>query len=413
MPQDQDVYDWLFAQVRNNRERGPAPARALLEMLGHPEAHFASLRVVGTNGKGSVCAMLEAGLLAAGVRVGLFTSPHLTHFEERVRVGGHEITPGRTAQFVDWAKRHAPDAAFFDLSLGLAAQVFAETGVTLAVMEAGVGGASDATQALNIQLLNIRAEQTGAAGDGSAGVRAVLLTNVALDHTATLGGTVAQIAQDKARAASPGVPLLTTAEGEALEIASAICAELGAPIYTPASHPALFALPRPPRLAGPHQQRNASLALATLRLLGHKDGVQAALDAFWPARLQRLTCGGRTVLLDGAHNPAAARALARAAPPADVLLFGSLPRKDSAATLQELLRAAPLRVLTRPSQEPPHADLDALAARFGGLSEPDAALAFRRALALTPPGGTLLVAGSLYLAGTLMEGELAGCLAQT
>ena len=413
MSRDQDVYDWLFAQTRNSKERGPAPARALLEKLGDPDHHVASLRVVGTNGKGSVCAMLEAGLLAAGVQVGLFTSPHLTHFEERVRVSGAEITQGRTAQFVDWARRHAPGAAFFDLSLGLAAQVFAESGVTLAVMEAGVGGASDATQALNVQDGGVQTAGDGAAGDGSAGVRAVLLTNVALDHTATLGETVALIAQDKARAASPGVPLLSTAEGEALEVVAAVCAELGTPIYTPASHPALFGLPRPPRLAGPYQEHNASLALATLRLLGYEAGVQAALNAFWPARLQRFLCGGRTVLLDGAHNPAAARALAWAAPPADVLLFGSLPRKDSAATLQELLGAAPLRVLTRPSREPPYADLEALAARFGGVIEPDAALAFRQALALTPAGGTLLVAGSLYLAGTLLEGELAGCVIRT
>ena len=409
MSRDQDVYDWLFSRTRHNRERGSAPARALLDRLGRPETHFASLRVVGTNGKGSVCAMLEAGLLAAGVRTGLFTSPHLTQFEERIRVGGVEISPERTARFVGWARRHAQGAAFFDLSLGLAAQVFAEAGVTLAVMEAGVGGASDATQALNVRAEKGGAAGDSSAGDGSAGVQAVLLTNVALDHTATLGGTVAQIAEDKARAASPGVPLLTTAVGEALEVASAICAELGAPIYTPPSHPALFALPRPPRLAGPHQERNASLALATLRLLGHDSGTEAALDAFWPARLQRFTCAGRTVLLDGAHNPAAARALAQAAPHADVLLFGNLPRKDSTATLQELLGVAPLRVLTHPSQESPHADLETLAARFGGLTEPDAALAFRRALALTPLSGTLLVAGSLYLAGTLLRGALAEC----
>ncbi|XLE12819.1 bifunctional folylpolyglutamate synthase/dihydrofolate synthase [Deinococcus altitudinis] len=382
----EDVYGWLFAQTRQGRERGPAPARRLLDSLGRPDAQFASLRVVGTNGKGSVCAMLEAGLLASGVRAGRFTSPHLTHFEERIRVNGAEISPARTAEFVSWARRYAPDAAFFDLSLGLAAQVFAESGVNLAVMEAGVGGASDATQALS-------------------GVRAVLLTNVALDHTATLGETVAQIAADKARAAAPGVPFLTTAQGGALEVVRAVCQEVGAPLYTPASHPALFDLPRPPRLEGVHQGRNAQLALAALRLLGHDSGIPAALDASWPARLERFTVAGRTVLLDGAHNPAAASALALAVGPggADVLLFGSLPRKDSAATLQELLEVAPVRLLTHPGQEPPYADLQALAARFGGETEPDAETAFRRALKLTPSGGTLLVTGSLYLAGTLLK----------
>ncbi|WP_424951276.1 glutamate ligase domain-containing protein [Deinococcus sp.] len=391
--QTQDLYAWLFAQTRQGRERGPAPARALLNSLGRPDARFASVRVVGTNGKGSVCAMLEAGLMAAGIQVGRFTSPHLTHFEERVRVNGQEITSARTAEFVAWAKKHAPDAAFFDLSLGLAAQVFTESGVELAVMEAGVGGASDATQALN---------------SSPGGVRAVLLTNVALDHTATLGDTVTQIAQDKARAAHPGVPFLTTAEGEALEVVSAVCAELDAPLYTPASHPALFALPLPPRLEGAHQQRNARLALAALRLLGHDSGSRAALDAHWPARLERFTLDGRTVLLDGAHNPAAAAALAQAigAGGADVLLFGSLPRKDSAATLAALLGVAPVRLLTHPSAEPPHANLEALAGRFGGLTEPVPLLAFEQALSLTPVGGTLLVAGSLYLAGRLLAGPL-------
>lgn len=389
MGQTETIYDWLFAQTRQGRERGPAPARRLLDLLGHPDRQFGSLRVVGTNGKGSVCAMLEAGLLAAGVPVGRFTSPHLTQFEERVRVNGQEIAPEQTAAFVAWARQAAPDAAFFDLSLGLAAQAFAEAGVELAVMEAGVGGVSDATQALEA-------------------VHAVLLTNVALDHTATLGESVARIADDKARAARPDVPLLTTAEGEALEIVRAVAAEVGAPLYTPASSPGLFALPRPPRLPGAHQRRNAGLALAALRLLGHEAGIEAALEAHWPARLERFVHQGRTVLLDGAHNPAAAEALAQAvgARGADVLLFGSLPRKDSAATLEALLEVAPRRVLTHPGTEPPHADLAALAARYGGLVEPLAAEAFERALALTPVGGTLLVAGSLYLAGTLLSGAL-------
>ncbi len=385
MVQIPDPYAWLFAQTRQGRERGPAPARALLDALGRPDARFASLRVVGTNGKGSVCAMLEAGLMEAGVRVGRFTSPHLTHFEERIRVQGHEITPQRTAEFVAWARQHAPDAAFFDLSLGLAAQVFAEEGVELAVMEAGVGGASDATQALS-------------------GVRAVLLTNVALDHTATLGDTVEQIARDKAGAARPGAPFLTTAEGEVLEVVQAVCAEREALLYSPHTHPELFDLPRPPRLEGPHQVQNARLAVAALRLLGHETGLSAALNASWPARMQRLSVEGRTVILDGAHNPAAASALASAlgAGGADVLLFGSLPRKDSARVLQALVEVAPVRVLTHPSAEPPFADLEGLGVRFGAVTEPGAVLAFARALSLTPVGGTLLVAGSLHLAGTLL-----------
>ncbi|GGN34453.1 bifunctional folylpolyglutamate synthase/dihydrofolate synthase [Deinococcus daejeonensis] len=371
-------YEWLFARTRAGRERGPGAARALLDALGRPDARFRSVRVVGTNGKGSTCAMLDAGLRAAGVRAGRFTSPHLTHFEERVRVDGDPIPPAETAAFIAWARALGGDAAFFDLTLALAARVFAARGVQVAVMEAGVGGATDATQALE-------------------NVAAVALTNVALDHVGVLGGTVAQIARDKAGAARPGVPLLTTAAGEALDVIAEVAAGVGAPLLTPDTHPDLFALPRPPRLEGPHQARNAALAAATLRTLGYGAGVEGALDATHPGRLERFDVDGRTVLVDGAHNPHAAQALAVAVPRADVLLFGNLARKDTGATLAPLLGVAARRVFTAPGDlaTPPQE----LAAQHGGDAVPDPAQALAHALALTPPGGTLLVAGSLYLAG--------------
>ncbi|WP_369409106.1 glutamate ligase domain-containing protein [Deinococcus arboris] len=382
-------YTWLYARTRAGRARGPEGARALLDSLSRPDRAFTSVRVVGTNGKGSTCAMLEAGLLAAGVRTGRFTSPHLHAYEERIRLGGVNLPPERTAAFITWAQTHAPDAAFFDLTLALACQAFAEGGVEVAVMEAGVGGQSDATQVLER-------------------VSAVALTNVGLDHTATLGETVAAIAHDKAGAAQPGVPLLTTAEGEALTVIEQVAQERGAPLLTPATHPALFALPYPPALAGAHQLQNAALAAATLRTLGFDAGVEAALTAAHPARLERLRVQGKTVLLDGAHNPHATQALARAVPAADVLLFGGLARKDTAATLAPLLAVAPVRVFTAPGDlAAPPAELAAL---YGGEADLDPARALARALALTPAGGTLLVAGSLYLAGTV-RGLLAPDLA--
>lgn len=381
------AYDWLFSRTRAaGQARSARPARELLDRLGAPDTQFRSLRVVGTNGKGSTCAMLEAGLLAAGVRAGRFTSPHLHHFEERIRVLGEELSPTRTLEFVRWAQREAPEAAFFDLALALAAQAFAEGGVELAVMEAGVGGQSDATHAL-------------------ANVDAVLLTNVGLDHTAALGGTLAAIAADKARAARPGVPLLTTASGEALDVVAATAQAVGAPLHTPASHPELFALPRPPALPGEHQQQNAALALAALRLLGHDGGLEAALNASWPGRLERVACQGRTVLLDGAHNPAAAQALAASLSGVDALLFGNFARKDTAQTLAPLLPLASQRVFTAPG-EGATSPLD-LAAEWGGEGYADPQQALERALALTPPGGTLLVAGSLYLVGLARTWALA------
>ncbi|MEW6422347.1 MAG: cyanophycin synthetase [Deinococcota bacterium] len=371
-------YEWLYSRTRAGRERGPQGARNLLDRLGAPDRQFSCIRVVGTNGKGSTCAMLEAGLLGAGVRTGRFTSPHLQHYEERIRVDGQDLSPERTAAFIAWAKESAPDAAFFELTLALACLVFAEDGVDVAVMEAGVGGVSDATQALR-------------------NVAAVALTNVALDHVATLGPTLGDIARDKAGAARPGLPLLTTEEGEVREVVCAVAASIGAPLFTPDSHPDLFALPHPPHLAGAHQHANGALAAATLRTLGYSDGVEAALRATHPARLERFEVGDKTVLLDGAHNPHATRALAASVPHADVLLFGNLARKDTAATLAPLLTVAPVRVFTAPGDlATSPADL---AAQYGGHSVLPPAEAFAQALALTPPGGMLLVAGSLYLAG--------------
>ncbi|THF67666.1 bifunctional folylpolyglutamate synthase/dihydrofolate synthase [Deinococcus sp. Arct2-2] len=384
---DQPDYDWFYARTRNGRTRGPEVARALLDVQSSPDAAFASIRVVGTNGKGSTCAMLEAGLISAGVQTGRFTSPHLIHFEERIRVNGQEVAPARVAAFIRQARQESWNGAFFDLSLLLACTVFAESGVRVAVMEAGVGGVSDATQALQ-------------------NVSAVALTNVALDHVGVLGSTVAQIARDKALAARPGVPLLTTATGEALEVIRAVCHEKDAPLYTPAMYPALFALPHAPALLGAHQHSNAALALATLRLLGHEAGAEAALAASHPARLERFVLDGKTLLIDGAHNPHATQALAAAVPRADVLLFGNLARKDTAATLAPLLAVAPLRVFTAPGDlaTPPQD----LAQQYGGEAVDGSAQALARALALTPAGGTLLVAGSLYLAGSVREWLVSG-----
>ena len=375
-------YDWLYSRTRQGRPRGPERARALLDALGAPDKTFGSIRVIGTNGKGSTCALLEAGLIAAGVRVGRFTSPHLSRFEERIRLNGQEIAPQRSAAFIAWAQRHAPDAAFFDLTLGLACQVFAQEGVDWAVMEAGVGGVSDSTQAL-------------------MQVAAVAITNVALDHTAALGPSLNQIAHDKAEAALPGVPLLTTAIGEGLDTIRQVASERGSLLYTPQTHPVLFEVPRPPRLAGPHQLENARLAAATLRLLDFGEGVNAALDAEHPARLETFTVGGKTVQLDGAHNPHATGALALAVPRADVLLFGNLARKDTASALAPLLALAGHYVFTAPGDLA--TDPQLLARQYGGEAWPDPLAAFARALALTPPGGTLLVTGSLYLAGQVRE----------
>lgn len=373
-------YDWLYSRTRAGRDRGPEGARRLLDILGKPDHQFVSIRVVGTNGKGSTCAMLEAGLLACYVRTGCFTSPHLQRFEERIRINGLEIAPQQTAGLIEWAKENMPDAAFFDLIVAFACQTFADTGVKLAIIEAGVGGVTDATHALEK-------------------VQAVCLTNVSLDHTGVLGSSIAQIANDKARAVKAGIPLITTATNEALEVVQGIAKEVGAPFYSPQTHPHLFELPHAPAIQGQHQQQNAALAAATLRILDYEQGLEAALSVQFPARLESFRWQDKTIVIDGAHNPAAARAVAQALPSADVLLFGSFGRKDSIQVLTPLLEVASQRVFTSPGPDsiPP----EELAQQFGGMAITNPAEALAKALGLTPAGGVILVTGSLYLAGAI------------
>ncbi len=375
-------YDWLYTRTRAGKDRTPERARALLRQLGNPEQHMQTIHVIGTNGKGSVCAMLEAGLNAGKWRVGKFTSPHLTHFSERIRVNQQEIPEHQVAVFVEWAKTHAPEMPFFELTLGLALQHFQQSGVEWAIMEAGVGGEKDATHALQ-------------------DIAATLITNVDLDHQSTLGPTIRDIAKDKAGAIRAGVPVLTNATGEALTIIQGIAEDRDATLYTPESHPEMFVVPHPPRMQGSHQTTNAGLALAALRVLNlaTPESCEAALNAQHAGRMEKFEIRGKTVLLDGAHNPHAARALAQSVQHADTLLFGIMARKDAKETLDALAPVAAHRVYTHPGEL--GLDPEALTRLHSGEVVLDALEALEVALERTPEGGTLLVAGSLYLIGKI------------
>ena len=270
--------------------------------------------------------------------------------------------------------------AFFDLMLGLALEAFARHGVTWAALEAGVGGASDATMAVS-------------------NVQALVITNVAADHLQTFGG-FAGLARDKAAAIRPGRPVITAASGAALRQISELAHERQAPLYVYDPEEPLFSLPRPPALAGGFQRRNAALAVAALRLLGFdEEAVRRGLAAArLPGRLQRLWVQGVEVYLDGAHNPHAAAALAAELPPYH-LLFGAHQRKDAAAMLEVLGQKALSVTLTWPLAKPP------AGSRARYVATPEAALqeVLTRAGVKKEP---VLVTGSFYLIGRLLGGGL-------
>ncbi|MFN3368901.1 MAG: bifunctional folylpolyglutamate synthase/dihydrofolate synthase, partial [Thermus sp.] len=171
---------WLFAQRRQGG-RGLSRVKALLERLGHPEEAFGAVHVLGTNGKGSVVAYLEAAFRAAGLPYGAYTSPHLLDFRERIRTHGGWILEEEVVEFVAWARGEAwPDPpGFFDLATALAFLHFRRKGVALAAVEAGVGGEKDATNILPRVALTV-------------------LTNVGEDHLESLGGSLVAVAREKA-----------------------------------------------------------------------------------------------------------------------------------------------------------------------------------------------------------------------
>jgi len=398
---------WLFARQRFGVKPGLERVEALLARLGDPQEGFESVLVGGTNGKGSAASTLSHILNAAGWRAGLFTSPHLTHFAERFVVAGERVGEGALADALSEVRPHAEalGATFFEVVTALGCLLFARAGVEVAVMEVGLGGRFDATNALSPRLS--------------------VITGVALDHTDVLGETVAEIAAEKAGIMRTGRPCVTGAAGEALQVLKGEAGRIGA---------ALWALGRDVsveardggwegldlRVGGPlgevavhtpllglHQARNVALAVIAAQLLGVDEEAirEGVARTRWAGRLEPLPFRGRTFLLDGAHNPDAAAALARtlealgAAPVR--LVFGASSDKDVEGTVRALERSVGEVILTRARLSPRAARPEDLAPLWRVpcvlTAGPEEALAV--ALQRSEPGGVIVVAGSLYLVG--------------
>ena len=291
--------DWLLSTQGRGIQPGLQRMEHLLASLGHPEKELRCLHVAGTNGKGSVCAFAESVLRAAGYRTGLYTSPHLVDFSERIRINGEPVDEMlleagiRRIQEVtrDWSEAEWP--TFFEMVTALAFDLFARAQCDIIILETGLGGRLDATN--------------------TAPKIACAITPIALDHTEWLGETLTEIAREKAgilRANRPAV--IAPQETEAAEALAAEGAKIGAPVTWIRE-----ALPKSLRLglAGSHQRWNAALALALLRAGGFSPSEEeirkGMADVSWPGRFQRLLSAkrGRKLVLDGAHNLHAARSL--------------------------------------------------------------------------------------------------------
>ncbi len=407
---------------------------ALLERLGDPHHRLPPvLHVAGTNGKGSTCAFLRAALEAAGLKVHAYTSPHLVRFNERIRLAGRLIEDEALADVLAEVFEAAGEMelSFFEATTAAAFLAFSRTPADACIVEVGLGGRLDATNVIESPLV------CGIAQLGH-------------DHHFFLGDSLQGIAGEKAGIAKAGAPLLTLAYPEALEAVIRDRADATGALWLPrgrAWHAEIrdgrlsygdrdgsLDLPLP-RLAGDHQAVNAALAVAMLRHQSRLQVPESALRAAmgwaeWPARLQLLSPGPvRDLLpkeaelwLDGAHNPAAARAVAdhfRGAVPAGRpfhLLFGLLANKEAPGALHPFRdRALTVHTIPVPGHEHHSPEALAAAAREAGFSAMPAANVedalrwiSRHADRAHPP--VVLIMGSLYLAGEVLKanGEAPG-----
>jgi dihydrofolate synthase/folylpolyglutamate synthase len=372
---------------------GLGRVRTALGRLGDPQRRFAAVQIAGTNGKGSTAAMAEAILRAAGFRTGLYTSPHLARFTERIRVAGQEADGERLAALDGRVAATGVPLTYFEIATALGFLTFAEAGVEVAVLETGLGGRLDAVT--------------------TAEPLATAITSIGLDHQAYLGDTLAAIAREKAGILKPNVRcFLGRLPDEAAREIAARAREVGAPLAHLGRD---FSAPAGPlALPGPHQRDNAALAVALARAAADRLGrpladaaiAEALARTSWPGRLERI---GDDVLLDCAHNADGARALAAALPALAagrrvVLLMSVASDKNPRAIFEALGPLAHTLVATRsdsPRALPPEAlalEAARTISRRVVVADPLAALEEARQRAA---GGLVVVCGSMFLVGPL------------
>ncbi|HEY5653069.1 MAG TPA: folylpolyglutamate synthase/dihydrofolate synthase family protein [Pontiella sp.] len=337
----------LFKRTTAGIKPGLEVIEALLEMLGNPHHKLAVIHVAGTNGKGSVCSMLESVLRASGLKTGLYTSPHLVDFSERFRINGEQIPRNLLNDYIGTMEEKADaveratglrGATFFEISTAIAFQYFADTGVDIAIIETGMGGRWDATNVV-IPLLSV-------------------ITHIDIDHTHFLGDTIEAIANEKAGIIKPGRPVISAPQADAAmavlyqqselvicssEVVSVVRCAMPQTLKIETHSRRLPPIQLP--LLGECQRENCAVAVATLEVLADlinfdpnfKEGLESVQ---WGARFQTLS-DNPLVIIDGAHNPSAGRALAKTLkelyPKHQIgFIFGFLDDKDSVSFLREI-----------------------------------------------------------------------------
>jgi dihydrofolate synthase / folylpolyglutamate synthase len=379
---------WLYSTQAAGIKLGLENVRRLLDALGNPHRQFACIHVAGTNGKGSVSAMLDSVGRAAGLRTGLYTSPHLVRFNERIQVSGQPITDDEVLAGINAIReavaRSGCTPTFFEITTALGFLHFLAQRVDLAIMETGLGGRLDATNLIT-PLVSV-------------------ITSIDLDHQKILGDSRAKIAREKAGIIKPGVPVVSIAQtADVREVIDEVAASLSSPVtYTTVPITDLQI-----GLAGSHQRLNAAVArdaLAVAKLGIPSDALKTGLKSvFWPGRFQIL---GDRLTIDGAHNLAASQRLVQTwrecyPDSSPTIVFGGLRDKE----LDKMLAAlAPIatRFFLVPVKNARGEDPASIRLPSGISSVvfPGVLEAVEAAYKLAEP---ILVTGSLFLVGEVLS----------
>ena len=416
----QDAYqkslDYLYGLEKFGMIFGLNQIERILSVTGNPHKEIQAIHIGGTNGKGSTAAMMSSILQKEGYRVGLYTSPHLIRFTERIKVNGKEIEEKEVAALTEWMKKEieaagiAPRFTFFDFTTAMAFHYFKQKLVDLAVLEVGLGGRLDSTNVVD-PLISV-------------------ITNVAKDHEEHLGKSILKIAGEKAGIIKKGRPLITAATTpQALHLFSKVCREKESPFYRVGKE---FRYARAEdgdfdyeglnrklwsvhlNLKGFHQIINAATAFGAMEVLedlGYRVSTDAMIDGVreveWPGRLEMVS-SSPGVILDGAHNPAGALVLKESLEKEFqfqhlVLLIGIMKDKDIQSIFQLLAPLADHIILTRPHTDraTPPLLLKKILGRSGKKAEivEDLNEAIVRGLSLVGKEDLLCITGSLYTVG--------------
>lgn len=403
----------LYSLQKYGIKFGLSKTSNLLRAFGDPHRGGKYIHIAGTNGKGSVGAILESILMKSGLKVGFFTSPHLVSFTERFRLNQVNIHRDQATALINEVyeamdKREPP--TFFEITTAMALIYFARSDVDVGIMEVGMGGRLDATNVI-IPLVSV-------------------ITNIGLDHNQYLGGTITDIAREKAGIIKPGVDVVTAvSQGPVKRLLQSLCKEKGAPLWS-IGHDARYRRLAsglfcyygarehysnlPLGLKGRFQYRNAALSLLVLEILKEK-GVSVSerhirfglADPFWPGRLEVVSSNPK-IVLDGAHNTAAMRSLAdsieRDFDFKDlVLVVGIMADKDIVHILREIVPLATKIIFTRPAYyraaEPQRLLKVAEELGWNGEVRTPLPAAIDRAKNLADEKDLILITGSLFTVG--------------